>query len=140
MEKAEILFESYNMAVEKSYNQIFMSNKSHELLNIEDETIRQHLAGDLETWENTPNADLDGISPTDYFKTVTQLEELVELFKVAAKLCDNDIPDPLINRLETFNEAAVNELLVMSKDKRLLDHDEDKIISVMAIRTIGKWK
>ena len=140
MEKAEILFESYNMAVEKSYNQIFMSNKSHELLNIEDETIRQHLAGDLETWANTPNADLDGISPIDYFKTVTELEELVELFKVAAKLCDNDIPDPLTNRLESFNEAAVNELLMMSEDKRLLGHDDDQIISVMAIRTIGKWK
>nr|WP_010245778.1 HEAT repeat domain-containing protein [Acetivibrio cellulolyticus] len=140
MEKAEILFESYNMAVEESYNKIFMSNKSHELLNIEDETIRQHLAGDLEKWASTPMIELDGISPEGYFKSIADMAQLVELFKLAAQLCDNDIPDPLNDRLKTFNEDAVNELLALAADKSLLCDDDDQIISLMAIRTIGKWQ
>ncbi len=140
MENAQILFESYNMAVEESYNKIFMSNKSYELLNIEDEKIRQHLEEDLESWANTPNADIGGISPIDYCEKVADLEQLIELFKMAAKLCDSDIPDPLLNRLQTFNGDALDRLLSLAADNKLLCDDDEQIISLMAIRTIGKWK
>lgn len=140
MENAQILFESYNMAVEESYNKIFMSNKSYELLNIEDEKIRQHLEEDLESWANTPNADIGGISPIGYCEKVADLEQLIELFKMAAKLCDSDIPDPLLNRLQTFNGDALDRLLSLAADNKLLCDDDEQIISLMAIRTIGKWK
>ncbi len=140
MEKAEILFESYNMAVEESFNKIFTENKSHDLLNIEDENIKQHLAADLEKWANTPIGELDGISPADYFKNIEDIAQLLELFRLAAKLCDNDIPDPLTDRLKAFYESAVNGLLELITDESILYNDEDQIISLMAIRTIGKWK
>lgn len=140
MERSEILFESYNMAVEESYNEIFMSNKSHELLNIEDESIRQHLQKDLEKWANTPNSSIGGITPKEYFDSIAELDLLIELFKMAAKLCDNDIPDPLLDRLHTFNDDAVNCLLDLASDNKLLYDDDEQIISLMAIRTIGKWK
>lgn len=140
MEKAQILFDSYNMAVEESYNKIFMSNKSYELLNIEDEKIRQHLEEDLKNWANTPIADIGGISPIDYCQKVTDLEQLIELFKLAAKVCDSDIPDPLLNRLQTFKGDAIDRLLGLAADNKLLLDDDDQIISLMAIRTIGKWK
>lgn len=140
MEKAEVLFESYNMAVEESYNEIFMSNKSHDFLNIEDENIRKHLEGDLANWANTPNANLGGISPKEYFKTFTELEQLIELFKMAAKFCDSDIPEPLLDRLKMFRDDAVNELLDIASDNNLLYDDDEQIIPLMAIRTIGKWK
>jgi len=140
LEKAEILFESYNMAVEESFNKIFTENKSHDLLNIEDENIKQHLAADLEKWANTPIGELDGISPADYFKNIEDIAQLLELFRLAAKLCDNDIPDPLTDRLKAFYESAVNGLLELITDESILYNDEDQIISLMAIRTIGKWK
>ncbi|OPZ84133.1 MAG: hypothetical protein BWY74_04287 [Firmicutes bacterium ADurb.Bin419] len=140
MEKAEILFESYNMAVEESFNKIFTENKSHDLLNIEDENIKQHLAADLEKWANTPIGELDGISPAVYFKNMEDIAQLLELFRLASKLCDNDIPDPLTDRLKAFNENAVNGLLELISDESILYNDEDQIISLMAIRTIGKWK
>lgn len=140
LEKAEVLFESYNMAFEKSYDEIFMSNKSHEFLNIEDESIRKQLEVNLANWENRPDVNLGGISPKDYFKTFTELEQLLELFKMAAKLCDSDIPGPLLDRLKTFKDDAVKELLGLAADKKLLNDDDEQIISLMAIRTIGKWK
>jgi len=128
------------MAVEESYNKIFMSNKSHELLNIEDESIRQQLQKDLEKWAQTPNSSIGGISPKEYFDSVSELEQLIELFKMAAVLCDNDIPDPLLDRLYTFNDDAVNRLLDLASDNKYLYDDDEQIISLMAIRTIGKWK
>ncbi len=140
MEKAEILFESYNMAVEESYNKIFNSNKSYELLNIEDDNIKQHVAGDLEKWANTPIGEFDGISPADYFKKIKDITQLLELFRLAAKLCDNDIPYPLTDSLKAFNQDAVNGLLEFSTDESILYNDEEQIISLMALRTIGKWK
>ncbi|HPU41568.1 MAG TPA: hypothetical protein PKY26_04075 [Acetivibrio clariflavus] len=140
MERSELLFESYNMAVEESYNKIFMSNKSHELLNIEDESIRQQLQKDLEKWAQTPNSSIGGISPREYFDSVTELEQLIELFKMAAVLCDNDIPDPLLDKLHTYNDDAVNSLLNLASDDKYLYDDDEQIISLMAIRTIGKWK
>jgi len=140
LERSELLFESYNMAVEESYNKIFMSNKSHELLNIEDESIRQQLQKDLEKWAQTPNSSIGGISPREYFDSVTELEQLIELFKMAAVLCDNDIPDPLLDKLHTYNDDAVNSLLNLASDDKYLYDDDEQIISLMAIRTIGKWK
>lgn len=140
MEKAEILFESYNMAVEESFNKIFASNKSHDLLNVEDETIKQHLAADLEKWASASSVELDGMSPVDYFNSIEDIAQLIELFELAAKLCDNDIPDPLLDRLKTFNKAAIDELLGLAADERFLYDEEDQIVSVMAIKTIGKWE
>lgn len=140
MEKAEILFESYNMAVEQSYNKIFESNKSHELLNIEDENIKNQVASDLKQWGNTPMEELAGVSPAEYFNNIQDMAQLIELFTVAAKLCDNDIPDPLTDRLMAFNEDAVKGLLALITDESILNDDEEQIISLMAIRTIGKWK
>jgi hypothetical protein len=140
LEKAEILFESYNMAVEESYNKIFMSNKSHDLLNVEDETIKQHLAKDLEKWANDSSVELDGMSPTDYFNSIDDMAQLIDLFELAAKVCDNDIPNPLLDRLKTFNEVAESKLLALATDERLLYDEEAQIVSLMAIRTIGKWK
>lgn len=140
MEKAEILFESYNMAVEQSYNKIFESNKSHELLNIEDENIKNQVASDLKEWRNTPMEELAGVSPAEYFNNIQDMAQLIELFTVAAKLCDNDIPDPLTDRLMAFNEDAVKGLLALITDESILNDDEEQIISLMAIRTIGKWK
>lgn len=140
MESLEILFESYNTAVEESFNEIFMSNKSHEILNIEDENIKQHLKKDLIKWANTPNASIDGISPKEYFDSITELDQLIELFKMASKLCDSDIPEPLIDRIHTFNSDAVNRLLNLASDNKLLYDDDEQIIPLMAIRTIGEWK
>lgn len=140
MEKSEILFESYNMAVEESFNEIFMSNKSHELLNIEDEIVREHLERDLERWANTPNSSIGGISPKEYFDSITDLDRLEELFKMAAKLCDDDIPKSLMDKLFSFGDDAVNRLLNLAADDKLLYDDDEQIISVMAIKTIGKWK
>lgn len=140
MEISEILFESYNMAVEESFNELFMSNNSHEILNVEDEKIVQHLNKDLEKWADTPNEDIGGVSPRDYFNTITELDQLIELFKMAAKLCDNDIPDPLLDRLHSFNDDAVNGLLELALDNKFLYDDDEQIISVMAIKTLGKWK
>lgn len=140
MEKSEILFESYNMALEESFNEIFMSNKSHELLNVEDEKVRKHLEKDLEKWANTPNPSIGGITPKDYFDSITDLDKLMELFKMAAELCDDDIPKPLLDKLYTFGDDAVNRLLDLASDDKLLYDDEEQIIPIMAIKTIGKWK
>jgi hypothetical protein len=140
LDKAQILFESYNMAVEESYNKIFMSNKSHELLNIEDERIRQLLDEGLVNWANTPIAGIGGVSPIDYCENVTDLEQLIELFKLAAKLCDSDIPEPLLNKLQTFNAQAVEQLMSLASNNELLSDEDEQIIPLMAIRTIGKWK
>jgi len=140
LENAKVLFESYNVAVEESYNEIIMSSKSPELVNIEDERIIKKHEENLEHWANTPNENIGGISPKEYFEAIDELDSIIKLFIIAAKLSDTDIPGVLLDRLQTFNEDAVNKLLNMACDDKCLCDEDEMIVSLMAIRALGKWK
>lgn len=140
MEKAESLFESYNMAIEGSYNKVFMDNKAEDLLKIKEDCFLESIDVELKKWADTPMEELEGISPDDYFKSISSFEQLIELFKLGSKLCDKDLPDSLLERLKSFGTSAVDELLKLALDPSLLHSDEEMFISLMAIRIFGRWK
>lgn len=136
MDKAAVIFESYNMVVEQSYNRMFADHTGEDILKLKEESILPYFESDLALWESTPIHELDGVTPLEYFNHVTVFEDIIELFILGAKLCDKDLPEPLLNKIKSFGEQAVDRILELGRDFQ----GEHLEVSLMAIRTLGVWK
>lgn len=140
MEKAELLFESYNMAIEESCNRIFMNEKEEDILGIDDDGLSEIVEESVKKWADAPMGDLDGLSPDEYFKSILDIEQLMELFKLGAKICDMRMPQSLIDKIASYNETAEDELLKLATDRSLHKDEEEVFSSLMAICILGEWK
>lgn len=140
MDKANIIFESYNSAVEDSYNKAFDGVKPEDLSKLKETNVDEFLKKDLERWAAAPIAELGGLTPSQYFKNITDFADLVELFRLGSRMCDRNLPQPLVEQLMTYDDRAVDVLLRFASDRELYGHADDFYISLMAIRTLGLWK
>jgi len=139
LKKAELLFESYNMVIEESFNKIF-ANKKEDVLEVDDSYFSQVVDEDLRKWAKAPMEELDGLSPDEYFGSISDIKQLLELFKLGAKMCDTSLPRTLVDRMASYNEVAEDELLKLATDRSVQRDDEKLASSLMAISVLGEWK
>ena len=111
MDKENLLFESYNKAMEKGFERLFNNTEPEKILKIKDGDIPDFLDEEIKEWQNTELDLLEGISPKKYFDGIDNLDELIELFKKASKICDVDVPEVLIRRLQCFGEDFIDQLM-----------------------------
>lgn len=142
MEKVEIIFESYNMTLEKNYDKLLNSIKSEEFYTRTDiyDKVMKKVKDKMKEWENTPVNKLNNVTPAEFFKEISDLNKIVNIFKLGAKICDDDMPEVFIDKLKSFGDDIVDELLKLVTDKTLLDNDDDYLIVTTAIKTLGEWK
>ncbi|MCX7921063.1 MAG: hypothetical protein N3B21_03435 [Clostridia bacterium] len=141
MRNADILFESYNMVVEESYNKIFEScSKEEDILKIKDESIVEHLKKDIDIWEDVPISDLNGMSPRAFIESIEGYEAVVELFLLGAKLTDRDLPEIFLEKLRSYGDKAIEKLVEFATDNSMISNEDTVYIPVMAVRILGKWK
>lgn len=144
MKKAEIVYESFNMALQGSYDSFFLNNKSEEFLKdlkYNPDELQQYVQKDLKKWENTPLRDLNGLTPAEYFNGVDDFEKAVEIFKTGAVMCDDGLPDIFLDKFKVFGDKAVDALLELASDKALIESgEEDYLIPLAAVKVLGSWK
>ena len=144
MVKAESIFKNYNKAIKRAYEKALsdMSNDedkngSKQAKENLDECVRHELA----EWENTPADEINGITPLEYFNGINDFEELIDLFKAGAVICDDDLPEALLNKLKSFGDEAVEYLMQLAFDKECQNLNEDEsLIALNAIKVLGVWK
>ncbi|GAE89455.1 HEAT repeat domain-containing protein [Acetivibrio straminisolvens] len=139
MKKAELLFESYNMVIEESCNRIFM-NGEDDILKIGEDRLSELVDEDLKKWAKAPLKELDGLCPDEYFKSISDIGQLLELFKLGAKMCDMHLPHSLIEKIATYNGVAEEEMLKLATDRSVQNNDEELVSSLTAISILGEWK
>jgi len=142
--KAKAIFKNYNKAVSRAYKKILsdMDNDESEngfIQNIED--LKKCVRDELAKWENTSLDEIDGTTPLEYFNRINDFETLIELFKVGAVICDDSMPEALLDRLKSFGDEAVDSLmeLAFGSEGRKLEGDES-LIALNAIKVLGSWK
>jgi hypothetical protein len=139
LDKAKILFESYNMAMEESYNRLFSSMKPADILQMNQEAMEPIIAQGLESWAETPLPELDSQSPQEFFAKEISMDAVIDLFIAGADICDGKLPEPLLKRLKSFGEPAVAALIKLV-DSRPSEKDERYMAGVMAVKVLGEWK
>lgn len=136
----KLLFESYNRAIEKGYDRFFNNTEPEKILKIKNEDISAFLDEELKKWQNTQLDILGGITPYEYFDGIDSLDELIELFKNASKICDIDVPEVLIRRLQCFGEDFIDQLMKLASLASSIKDDEEMLVPLMAIRFLGRLK
>jgi hypothetical protein len=143
--KAEAIFKGYNKAIKYAYEKTFL-----DMSNDEDKNGFKHTKGDLEEcvrdelakWENTSVNEINGVTPLEYFNGINDLEKLIELFKIGAVICDDSMPEALLNRLKDFGDKAVDGLMELAFDKEYhnLVEGDKSLIALNAIKVLGLWR
>lgn len=140
LDKAQVLFESYNTAIEGAYEEFFKHNKHEDILKLKEGKAQGFLNSSIENWNRQGIVELDNQSPEQFIKAITSFDEIKEFFKVGAKLCDKDLPEIFINKLKSFGDESSNFFLKIAIDKAFIESEEEVFISIMAIRLLGEWK
>lgn len=140
LNKAQILFDSYNIAIERAYEDFFKHNKNEDILRLKEGREKEFLKNSIENWNNQTLKELNNQSPSQFVGAITDLNEALDLFKIGSKLSDKDLPEIFVNKLVSFGQEIKDLLLSIALDKSFLENDEDIFISIMAIRLLGQWK
>jgi len=140
MQKGQVLFESYNKAIEQCYENLFKNNNNEELVGIKENDVGIVLKVCLDAWVDSPLSELDGYTPKEYVAGVESFEDVVGLFKLGAKMCDHHIPNILVDSLKQFKNEAVTALMDIAVDREFINDSDDFLISAEALRVLGLWK
>lgn len=140
MEIAKIIFESYNKAVEESYSKALIDNDCKDPLKVKEADVAKYLHRNLAIWADSPIDKAGGLTPRNYFNNILNYDEVLELVKLGARVCDRDLPQLLVDKLMSYGDLAVDSLLDLASDRSLLESEEDFYISIMAIKVLGERK
>lgn len=140
LDTGRLLFENYNKIIEKGYDRLFNNTKPEDILKIKEGDEASFLDEEVREWENSELEILGGVSPKSYFDGIDNLDDLVKLFKKASKICDIDVPELLIQRLNAHGEDFIEQLMKLASSPSLINDDEEMLISLMAIRFLGRLK
>jgi len=89
-----------------------------------------------EEWIKIKQDYLDGMSPEDYFESISDTNILVEMLKQY----EDDIPPLLIKRIRNFNTDALKSLEKLALDKNLSRKDFYKHGPINAIYILGEMR
>lgn len=151
MAKKEIIrqiFESYNKHIEVESDKILSSTSQQVDLYSKDyhDYFQKALNEKTDAFFDCPIDFLHGMSPNTYFVSLTSIEECVEAFMIGADLCDDVVPQGLMERLLSFGEDAVVRLIdiALAEDwhiemaKDMMDAREAISGAMSAIRVLGR--
>lgn len=143
LEDARIVFESYNLAIEQSFDRLFNSQDKDVLKEIkgkEEVFIAKNLKNAVNVWSDTALFDIGNKTPRQYFWDIEELDCLIDMFKLGAVMCDEALPHVFIERLRALGEKSIEMLLKLAIDKELVENEEDVFIAIAAVRVLGQWK
>ena len=140
---ADVLFTSYNRAVEQGYDNVFkMMNKKNALRGMGPgaEEIEKSVRESIKKWEETPVEALDNLTPVQYINRINDFDYIIRLFKEGSKICDDSMPAIFLEKMKEFGSEAVDAVMKLAEDKDLLESSEEADIPVMAVKVLGEWK
>ena len=143
MTTADVLFTSYNRAVEQGYDNVFkMMNKKNALRGMGPgaEEIEKSVRESIKKWEETPVEALDNLTPVQYINRINDFDYIIRLFKEGSKICDDSMPAIFLEKMKEFGSEAVDAVMKLAEDKDLLESSEEADIPVMAVKVLGEWK
>lgn len=137
-----MFFESYVLAVEAAYDAYIKiaEGNVNAAPGSGDSRIEPFLRNEYGKWLNTPLEMLGNMTPSDYLETVTDLEQLTDMFIYGAAACDDELPENFIDKLYSFGEEAVGVLLEIAAGSQCGESGESFLAPVMAVKVLGKWK
>ena len=136
----ELVFESYNRAIEKSYDRAFNEIGGKDPMKLSESDVAKYLDEEIGKWEKTPMESLKGLTPKEYFNELSCIDDVVEHIRIGARECDFGIPEILVDKLISYGSSAVDKLYNLASDRDMMESEESICISRAAVSILGRRK
>jgi hypothetical protein len=137
----ERLAEAFDAAMEQQQDESHLGDPEVQT------ALRHSVLNSMQAWYGIPFEELGGRTPEEALGTIDGLDEALRVFRLAAVLCDEDIPEYLKIRLGSFGMAAVDRLLAIAQEPAWEVRGDDEeapdealMASAMALRLLGEWE
>lgn len=140
MNRAEIIFNNYDEEVGAQYNIILEDKQMREALHNDSGYIREAIEKNMKQWENRPIAELDNITPAEYFNSMDSKDIILDNFKIGACICEANLPDLFIKKLDEYKHSLIQEMIDMAMNTEMMKDEEKYFIPLVAMRLLGRWQ
>lgn len=147
--QTEYLLTEYNRELASVYDKILDSVTNEAVF--ADAQFQAQLQNDvfnsLQPWYEKPLEGLAEGTPEAFFDSILSLDEAMEVFTVAARMVDGDLPDQLMLRVGAFGEEAIDRLTTLSlasswqKQEGITDEvfRDGLAVDMAALHVLGQW-
>lgn len=142
-------FASYNRNLGEQFDSELSGIEDPEIMDAPgfDDAIRSHVLHGMHAWYSLPIQTAGGQTPQGMIDRIDTLDEAMEVFRMAAVQCDEELPDLLRTKLGTYGVRAVDRLLPLvfasvwdAPENADEDRPDDLLVSCAALRLLGDWK
>lgn len=151
--QAEYLFDEYNKALSAVYELMLndvTDEKEFSSPEFQDQ-LRYSVLNSMQSWFQQGLVGLSADTPEAFIDSLVAFEDVMEVFEIAARKVDGDMPDHLMLRVGAFGDESTAALLKMavSKDWSLEEGASDACVSawreniladLAAMRVLGSWQ
>ena len=149
-EQVIYLFESYNGALEEIYEEALKDVEDESVLASQEFQIdlQNRILNGVQPWFSMTLEGLVSGTPEAFFDQIVTLEDALEIFDIAAKMVDGDLPELFLLRLGAFGDAVPEALLKRAfsvswekpEDMDEMAFHDSLLVSMAALRILGFWK
>jgi len=147
--QATLLFGAYNRELSKVYDKLLddvtdeaMLASPQFQLQLENSVINS-----LQPWFSEELEGLTSGTPETFFDELTSLEDVMEVFRIAAEMVDGDLPDHLMLRVGAFGAESSEKImaLALTHDWAISEGEDvaafrDRLaVDLAALRVLGQW-
>jgi len=111
------------------------------------EQMKHMVLNSMQAWYKKPFAQLGNQTPEQMIDEIDTIEEAIDKLKLAAALCDDDIPDYLKIKLGSFGQQAIVSLTQLALEKSWEEgcaKEECPCESIqsasIALKILGEWQ
>ena len=148
-EQAVFLFNEYNRVLGEVYDEALEGVTSESTLASAEfqEYLQNTVINSLQPWFATELEGLEAGTPEAFFDSLLTIEDVMDIFAIAADLIDGDMPDQLMLRVGAFGEASSDMLVKMALTHNWSagEGEDDDIfrsklaVDLAALRVLGQW-
>jgi len=147
--QAVLLFDEYNRKLGEVYDEILEGVTSEATLSSPEfqANLQNSVINSLQPWFAVELEGLSGGTPEAFFDELVTLDDVMDVFAIAAQKIDGDMPDYLMLRVGAFGDESSARLMEMA-----LAHDwtpeegletdafrDGLAIDLAALRVLGQW-
>ena len=145
-----LLFDEYNRVLGEVYDEILDSVTDEATLASPQFQmyLENSVINSLQPWFSEELAGLTAGTPEAFLDALVTLEDVMDVFRIAAEKIDGDLPDHLMLRVGAFGEAATVKIMEMAlaqewsplEGEEIPDFRDRLAIDLAALRVLGQWK
>lgn len=148
-QQAVFLFGEYNRVLGEVYDEALEGVTSEATLASSEfqEYLQNTVINSLQPWFVTELEGLEAGTPEEFFDALLTIEDVMEIFAIAAEMIDGDMPDQLMLRVGAFGEVSSDMLVQMAlaHDWSAAKGEDDDVfrsklaVDLAALRVLGQW-